>query len=264
VIAELAGERWMQEEFRKPNPQIYEATAALIAGVPISEVGPKLRRLGKIGALASNYQGWVGAWTRAGADKYMDEEEMIVNILKYRKKSPAIAGDRKAGIIGLWGGLQEASMLAIERPGECFSYRSLAYQMLGDVLYCKLPSGRCIPYHRPRIYMEERNEKWQKAISYYGVDSQTKRFVKMNLYGGKETEQATQAVARDIFAAGLVRIEAVGIPVVTHSHDEPLCEVPLGSGDVARLEGLMTEPLEWCADWPIRASGGWIGQRYRK
>ena len=47
------------------------------------------------------------------------------------------------------------------------------------------------------------------------------------IWGGFITENACQAIARDIFGDILLRLEKAGISVVLHSHDEVLVEVPL-------------------------------------
>ncbi len=167
-------------------------------------------------------------------------------------------------IVKLWSGLEDAAISAIENPGQCFAYRSLAYQMHGGTLYCQLPSGRAIPYQAATVHEELRHGKPKKSISYWGVHSQSKQWRMQRTYGGKLAENVTQATARDIFAAGIVRIEAAGLPVVLHTHDEPTCEVRAGSGDIEQIERLMTEPLDWCREYPVKADGGWVGRRYRK
>jgi DNA polymerase len=50
---------------------------------------------------------------------------------------------------------------------------------------------------------------------------------KDHIWGGVFTENLTQAVARDLLAAGMLRVEAAGFPVVLHMHDSVACEVPL-------------------------------------
>lgn len=273
VIAELAGETWQQEVFRT-HGKIYEMTASMITGVPFAEfarhkaetgLDHPQRALGKVASLASGFGGWVGAWTRAidqhnlkatGQPLVLAEDEMTKHILAWRRKSPAI--------VALWKGLETAAIAAIENPGQCYQYRQLAYQMHANVLYCQLPSGRAIPYHAPRVFEEIRYDKPTKSIAYMGVDSQTKQWRQMFAWGAKLAEHVTQSGARDIFAAGIVRLEDAGYPVVLHTHDEPTCELPEGVGSVEEIERLMTVPLPWCPEWPVRASGGWSGDRYRK
>src|SRR6516164_9101763 len=66
----------------------------------------------------------------------------------------------------------------------------------------------------------------------------------ISLWGGVITENAVQSLARDVFAAGLLRLDKAGIRVVLHAHDEVLCEV---SPDVAEkeIETLLTVPPSW-------------------
>jgi DNA polymerase len=74
----------------------------------------------------------------------------------------------------------------------------------------------------------------------------------ISLWGGVITENAVQALARDIFAAGLLRLDKAGIRVVLHAHDEVLCEV---SPDVTgkEIEALLTVPPSWAKNLPLGA-----------
>lgn len=53
-------------------------------------------------------------------------------------------------------------------------------------------------------------------------------------------------------------------PVVMHTYDEIVAEIPAGTGSVEELERLMCTPEPWHEGWPIKAAGGWSGRRYRK
>ena len=74
----------------------------------------------------------------------------------------------------------------------------------------------------------------------------------MKIWGGFITENAVQAIARDIFAAGLLAVEAAGLKIVMHSHDEVVVEVSL---DVSREEvaRLMTQCPDWIKGLPLAA-----------
>jgi DNA polymerase len=265
VIAELAGETWRQEVFRT-HGKIYEMSASKISGVPFEEFArykaetgmhhPLRKKLGKVAELASGYQGWINAWLNFGAGDHMCEEEIKRNILKWRKESPMI--------VALWKGLESSAIRAVESPGEIFTYRELSFELKGDVLYCHLPSGRAIAYHEPEVVDVIRYEKKKQSLSYMGVDAKTKQWLRTDTHGGKLTENVVQAVSRDIFAGSLVRLERAGYSIVLHTHDEPTAEVPQGFGSIEEFEAIMENVEPWCAEWPIRAAGGWRGFRYRK
>ena len=156
-------------------------------------------------------------------------------------------------------------MQAIQYPGQCFGYRGINYGVKDDVLYCQLLSGRMLTYHQPRLRLQTaRNGQQEQEISYMGVDSYTKKWCRNTTYSGKLFENVVQATARDILTHAMVNLEKAGYPIVLHVHDEIVSEVPEGFGSVDEFEAIMAQVPEWAADWPIKAAGGWRGQRYRK
>lgn len=133
-------------------------------------------------------------------------------------------------------------------------------------LLARLPSGRCLAY--PRAFLEYTNTLWgsrKLTLHYYAVDSTTKRWGIEKTYGGKIIENITQAVARDILAAAMFRVEQKGYPVIFSVHDEIVCEVPEGNGvnGVQDWALLLCELPKWAAGCPIKAEC-WKGKRYKK
>ena len=51
----------------------------------------------------------------------------------------------------------------------------------------------------------------------------------------------------------MLRLEAAGYPVVVHLHDEFVCEVPEGFGNLEEFRSIITTPPAWAPDFPIAA-----------
>lgn len=286
VTAALAGEEWRLEVFRT-HGKIYELSVSKITGTPFEEIvahkertgkhHPLRQTVGKVAELASGFGGWIGAWKRFGAEEFFTDEEMKAAILAWRRASPMIVNLWGGQSVGDWDaarpmlhGLEGAAVAAVMNPGQAFDYRGLAFQTNGDVLYGRLPSGRILTYHEPRLQPTSRDyrPRWELELSYTGWNSNPQQgpmgWVSMNLYGGKLTENFVQAAARDIQAHALVNIERAGHRPVLHSHDEIVGEAPEGMANLAEFERLMSTLPAWAAGWPVKAKGGWVGKRYRK
>lgn len=289
VLAALAGEEWRLEVFRT-HGKIYEMSAAKISGVPFEEIlahkaqtgkhHPLRKKVGKVAELASGYGGWIGAWKNFGADKFMDDQEIKTNILKWRDESPAIVefwGGQYRKDPDRWAftpefyGLEGAFINAILNPGTWVDVGVVSYgfDTATNVVYCRLPSGRCLAYHSPLLSRGKDPRGLDVIkISFMGHNSDASKgkvgWNRIETYSGKLAENVTQAVARDILTAAMVRVNKTGYPVVLHVHDEIIAEVPLGFGSVEEFEKLMMVREPWFADWPIKAAGGWMGSAYRK
>ncbi len=269
VSACVAGEQWRVDVFND-HGMIYEMSASMISGVPFQEFidhkertgnhHPLRKKLGKIAELASGYQGSVGAWKKFGADKHIgSDEEILKSVRQWRTASP--------NIVNLWYGLENAARFAIQNPGKSYKYRGIEYCMDAekDVLKCKLPSGRFLHYHEPVLVPDV--TPWGKSvlkITFMGYDSFSKSWKRLETYGGKLTENAIQAISRDILAFAMVNLENAGYDIVLHVHDEVISEIPEGFGSIEEFESIMAIMPPWAEGWPIHAAGGWRGKRYRK
>lgn len=137
-------------------------------------------------------------------------------------------------------------------------------------LFCRLPSGRCLVYNNPSVV--QRGTPWgstRPELRFKGVHKKIKKWMDMGTYGGSIVENIDQATARDMMAVSLVKVSRLHyegdsqyIPITT-IHDELLAEAPMGWGDVAEFEHLLTDlPAEY-SGCPVAAEGGRL-ERYQK
>lgn len=261
VIAWLAGETWRLDVFTS-HGKIYEASAAAMFSVPIDSIkkGSDLRQAGKVAELALGYQGAVGALTQMLTQErskayflgkkfdYNPTEAQLKELVdRWRRANP--------WIVQLWYAVQEAAMQAVQQPGSAVRVNAggasgcLSFQVKANVLFMTLPSGRKLCYLRPRII----DGKFGDCLSYEGMEQGKKVWGRTETYGGKLVENAVQAIARDILAYAMLRVDAAGFDIVLHVHDEIVIEEPAGAGSVEILNDLMKQPVEWAPGLPLGA-----------
>jgi DNA polymerase len=288
AIAKIPFDEFVKHRLDTGGVAEYDAAGKLM-GILGGKHHPLRKKLGKFAELGSGFGGWISAWCNFGADEFLSRDEIKDAILAWRDASPYI--------VELWGGqsrgrfrdarpelfgLEGAAIAAIQYPGRAFSpsvkgaAKGVTYQMSvqDDILYCKVPSGGFLTYHRPRLEPSKRDwaPAWELQWSYEGENKNPKMgplgWVRMTNYGGKQTENIVQKEARAVHADGLVNLDRAGYRPVLHSHDEPCGEVPVGWGTIEEFEYLMTaiarRPGSFCYGWPIKAKGGWRGPRYGK
>jgi DNA polymerase len=278
VTAVLSGEQWRIEAFQK-GEDIYLKSASAITGTPYSQYTkkhPDRQKIGKPAELGLGFGGWIRAWRQFDKSDTYSDAEVKKLIVAWRDASPAIVemwGGQKRGKPWEPGpkelfGLEGMAVAAIESPGQVFTFRYISFQMRDDVLYMRLPSGRELTYHEPRLTAHDNRNTSDWKITYHTWNSNPAMgpmgWVRMDTYGGRLMENAVQAVARDIMAHAVVNLEKAGYPIVLRVHDELVAEVPEGFGSIEEFERIMAMLPSWATNWPIRAAGGWRGLRYRK
>lgn len=284
VLAALAGEQWRLDVF-SAGTDIYLESISRSTGTAVADMVAfkkergmhhPLRQKGKIQELSLGFGGWLGALRAFGAEG--TDDELKQQIIAWRNASPAVVEfwggqsrnfGRQPGMFGLEG----AAVTAVRKPGEWVSVPRLdgtdsgvAYLCQRDVLYCRLPSGRNLAYHRPRLTP---TGTWRgDRLTFEGYNTNAKKgppgWQVMDLYGGLLCENVVQATARDIQRQAILNLERNGYPVVLHVYDEDVAEVPVGRGSIEELERHMMDLPAWAHGWPIKAAGGWKGRRYRK
>lgn len=277
----VIGNEPLLERIRAGEP-IYEAHARLAMGWTggrLKKENPKLYALAKAQVLALGYgAGWEKFITMAlspaygnmdlcaedeqvalanSVDRqiYVDEETKEKYFLVPERIGPGedvigmrepvyganarriVQGFRNANplITGLWNSLQQQLQDAV-----------------GGDFVMTLPSGRELRYEgvtrkRKRMLDKKTGEVRERWVLEAAVEGfQTK------LYGGILTENCIQAIARDVFCDGLLRLRAAGHTPLWTVHDEAIVEVD-ENVPVSDITRLMTVAPDWMPGLPVEA-----------
>jgi DNA polymerase bacteriophage-type len=246
IIAWLAGEKWRLDVF-KTHGKIYEASASQMFKVPIESVtkASPLRQKGKISELALGYGGGPNALITMGALKMgIPEEELPKLVAMWRNSNRAI--------VKYWKEVDEAAQRTIY-PGEHMNLpHGIGFSRERNVMFIELPSGRKLSYLRPDL---KTNRFGGSSLVYEGMDQTTKQWQRIETYGGKLVENIVQAIARDVLAEGMLRLDAAGYKIILHVHDEIVMEMPDGRGSLEEAVKLMAAPISWAKGLPLDADG---------
>jgi len=234
---------------------IYVAVASRMFNVEEAAVTDEQRQLGKVAVLACGFGGGVGAFSAMGRvyGVHMPESEARRTVDLWRRANP--------WAVPFWAYLEQAYTRAIRNPGEVFKAGRVQYMKQGDHLWYALPSGRvlCYPYAR----FEEDGVSYAKASWKPAADA--KEWPRARLWRGLACENIVQATANDILREALRGLDAAGVEVVLHVHDEIVAEVDTEKSEelAAAMQAVMITPPAWAEGLPLGASGK-VMQRYGK
>lgn len=252
VLAWEAGEQWVLDAFQN-GEDLYCATASQMFHVPVVKHGINgdLRQKGKIATLACGYGGSSGALISMGALQMgLKEEELPEIIDSWREANPKI--------VQYWWDVEKAAMQAF-KTGERQDIGKISFVFYSGTLWMVLPSGRKLAYLKPK---QQPNRFGRMSLTYEGV-GQNHKWARQETYSGRLVENATQAIARDILAEAMARIEDKGLNIVAHVHDEVIIETPKDKYTVDEICKLMATNPDWCGGLPL-AAAGYKGDYYFK
>lgn len=250
VLAWLAGEDWVLDAF-KNGEDIYCRTASRMFGVPVEKHGVNghLRQKGKIATLACGYQGALGALkAMGGIEMGLSEEELQSIVDSWREANP--------NIVSLWWDIDTIVKRVIKTRSK-ERYKSLTISYEKGMLFIELPSKRRLAYPKARIGM---NRFGGESVVYEGIVVGNK-WDEIESYGGKFVENIVQAIARDILAEAMMRLENNGFNIVMHIHDEVVIESD--SSSVEEVNEIMSIVPSW-ADGLILDADGFECEFYKK
>ncbi|HRD88785.1 MAG TPA: DNA polymerase I [Accumulibacter sp.] len=283
------------EAIRK-GPDLYALAYAKSFGITADEVmdnkengDGSMRQVGKVQELALGFAGGVGAFITFSLVYHIDLDAMAEAAIgrishdTQREALEAWAWAEKKGrtfglaqrtyvvcdafkrlwreahphVVNFWAAIEDCARRAILLPGVTFPCGKLKLRRDGAWLRIALPSGRCLRYPSPQVDA-------QGKISYMGVHQYTRKWQRLKTYGGKLTENVTQAASRDVLADSMPAIEGAGYEIVLTVHDEILSEAPdTPEFNADHLAGLMATAPSWATGLPL-AAAGFESYRYRK
>lgn len=273
VISWLAGQEWRLEVFRT-HGKIYEASASQMFHVPIEKIkkgNPEyaLRQRGKVAELALGYQGGVSAMRRMDTGHNLDDlsDDEVKGIVDRWRETNSMIRD-------LWNIVDSAAVTVITNGGaqtirsettDAVITLACELDVITGTRYMTilLPSGRKLYYPSPEIGV---NRWGNPSVSYMGQNQTTKRWERVETYGGKLVENIVQAIARDCLAIAIENLEAQGLHVVFHIHDEVVIDTPAWADEDTMLDTvtkIMTKPIPWAQMLPLNADG-WVDKFFKK
>ena len=241
VLSWAAGEEWALDAFREGR-DIYVETAERMS-TPDNTL---TRFQGKVATLALGYAGSVGSLRAMGAE---GEDEELMRLVTFWRRA-------NANIVRMWDRVADV----VDGGGSVGDHIHVSRD--GTDMQIHLPSGRAICYHgvKWRRYTVT-DPKTKKRIAKQGwvYDNPKRPGHIIGTYGGRLVENITQAIARDILAESLVRLEEAGYRTVGHVHDEVIVE----SDELDAITKIITEVPSWAEGLPLDGEG-FVTDRYRK
>lgn len=122
-------------------------------------------------------------------------------------------------VVKFWYNLERAAKACI-RTGRPQRVGFIVFDMSGPFMRMKLPSGRSIHYFKPRV--ELKRKPWGdigETITYEGLNDKN-QWVRVPTHPGKLTENAVQAVARDLLGHAMLLCRKRKLGIRLHVHDQ--------------------------------------------
>jgi len=287
VLAWLAGEEWKLQAFRDfdagKGPDLYLASYARSFGVPIEQAK---RQVGKVLELAMGFGGGVGSFLTFAAVYGLNLEEMTAglsladDVVAEAKNFWEWSIETKRSTYGLpqevfiacdslkrlwrrahpkteamWKSDENAFRDAVMNEGEEFISGRCRFVRKGNWLRAILPSGRSVSYPAPRV---------EDKLSYMGLNQYSRKWQRLSTYGGKITENRTQAVARDVFKSCYPAVLEAGYSIRLPIHDQLITYAPDGLlYNAKHLAQMMATNPTWAPGLPLAAKG-FETYRFRK
>jgi DNA polymerase len=248
TLVSWAGQEDMVMAFRqKKDP--YKLMAARIYGKPIESINKDERFMGKQSVLGAGY----GVGRFGFASMLKTQYDVVVDDSEGGEADRIVQAYRTSNrkVVSLWYAVERlAKQTLLEQPQKLISATDvprIGMRMVKNWLVVRLPSGRCLWYFEPELVNE--GERFNR-IYYWGRDiKKGGRWDRVETYGGKLVENITQAIARDVMAEAMLRLDEAGFNVNLTVHDEIVA--PGQASHLDEFKSIMLQPPKWWMDLPL-------------
>lgn len=277
VTAWIAGQQDLVGQFHA-GADIYCSFASTFYKIPVRKPRPNdipvisklmqdMRAFGKVVVLGCGFGMGAARLLEYAETQYgviMTEAEAKAGVTAYRQMYPAIPA--------FWKAIDKAALYTAKYKEPTQLPRGIRFDSLPDCdLIMTLPNGREVKYQKIRVY----EGRYGDAIEVY--NHLLHKWEAM--WGGVWTENCVQAMARDVLAEAMLRMEermdpkqiiednlrARGYHTAFHCHDELVIPVMVenAAACLKAAEEEMSKTPIWAPGMPLGAEG-FISERYRK
>lgn len=213
-----------------------------------------------------------------GEEKTSEDGDIIYTGLMKYGRSMGIAIDKELAdrsvevfrkkhweVVNNWDDLDNAAKLCI-RTGKSQTVNDIIlFELIDDVLRATLPSGRSLHYLQPKIVDRPWFGNTKKTIEYWGMNQELHQYGRVYTYGSKLLENFDQSISRDLLVHGMKLATKMGFPIIMHTHDEIVAEVPINSTiGIKELRECMIQKPSWGNDQLLLDAAGFESAVYRK
>lgn len=261
VLGWIADDQKILDVFRK-NQDPYLAFAVYSTGKPYEQLYHEYKVLGDKKARNDNKPPTLGCGYMLSAGKFIvDEatgEETGTGLLGYAKNmgialtphqaEHAVKVFRKTftEVVEFWYAIEKAMKKTI-KTGHPTRVGFLTFDMSGPFCRMGLPSGRYLHYYKPSVRMMKK--PWGdvgETITYWGLNDKG-AWALLTTHPGKITENADQAIARDLLVHGMRLAKKEGIDTRIHVHDQ-ICGL-VKEADAEKKLNILKECMSVVPKW---------------
>jgi DNA polymerase len=291
IVCWLAGQDDALEEYRNGVDR-YCRMASRIFGIPEEDIQRRVKA-GDAEAILMRFIGKqciLGCGYGMGSTKYGATCENLGTKVSSELSQLAVSTFRETNpkIVQFWYDTERAAKAAIQNKGQRYTVGKIQFFSMDiagmHYLMMRLPSGRHIAYPEVSLVYETPQDvptdaEWEAMsdaeksflyndekpivkparkdrgrITFYAQPQGTSIWGRVDTYGGKLVENATQGTAADVMMCGLINAERAGYKAATLIHDQILAYKEEHQ-TVEELVQLMTSLPAWATGLPIAAEG---------